>query len=195
MALPITNLSLQAIQAEFGGPASPISLSSYYRGGANVPLGQGDAGYGLIPTAGTISFGPFRNQEKASVVDGLYIFAAGVDGIGPGDAYAAVVYDSDGTFTAIGDTVSPASGLWYDPLTPGIGSSYWIRISGTVGPYYTGVSTGTWHQLNAPRAFEWLSSLDGTADTGTVTIDISTSPTGTPIVATHTIEYVIDNGT
>lgn len=68
MALPVTNLSLLAIRTEFGGAASgPISLTSYYRGGANVPSDQGDAGYGLIPVGpapATISFAPFRNQEK-----------------------------------------------------------------------------------------------------------------------------------
>lgn len=66
MALPITNLSLSAIQTEFGG-SNPISLSEYYRGGANVPSQQNDAGYGLIATSGPISLSTFRNQTKVFV--------------------------------------------------------------------------------------------------------------------------------
>lgn len=69
MALPITNLSLSAIQTEFGG-SNPISLSEYYRGGANVATQQIDSGYGLIATSGPISLSTFRNQTK------VYVFNA-----------------------------------------------------------------------------------------------------------------------
>ena len=64
MTIPITNVNLTAdIQAEFAqGGATPTALSEYYRGGTYVPSGQGDAGYGLISSAGTIAMGPFRNQ-------------------------------------------------------------------------------------------------------------------------------------
>lgn len=65
MTVPITNVGLKAgIQTEFGGTAAPVSLSSYYRGGANVPSGTADGGYGLIATSGQISIGTFRNTSK-----------------------------------------------------------------------------------------------------------------------------------
>ena len=36
MALPTTNISMSALQTEFGG-SNPISMSEYVRGGAYVP--------------------------------------------------------------------------------------------------------------------------------------------------------------
>lgn len=64
MTIPTSPVRLGAdIQVEFGG-TSPASLSEYYRGGANVPSTQADAGFGLIATSGPISMGTFRNQQK-----------------------------------------------------------------------------------------------------------------------------------
>ena len=63
MALPITPLALSQIQTEFGG-TNPISLSEYYRGGANVPTSTVDGGYGRPATSGPISMGTFRNTAK-----------------------------------------------------------------------------------------------------------------------------------
>lgn len=68
MTLPITQVSLSAIQTEFGG-ASPVSMGEYYRGGSYVPIEQTDGGYGLIPTAGPIQVSKFRNQTKVFVLN------------------------------------------------------------------------------------------------------------------------------
>ncbi len=65
MTVPVTNVRLSAdIQVEFGG-TNPAALGEYYRGGANVPASQGDAGYGVIAASGPIYMGTFRNQTKA----------------------------------------------------------------------------------------------------------------------------------
>lgn len=57
MALPASGaISLQAIQTEFGG-TNPISISEYYRGGANVPSNSSTLD---IPTSGTISLNQFH---------------------------------------------------------------------------------------------------------------------------------------
>jgi hypothetical protein len=63
MTVPVSAPKLSDIQTEFGG-ANPISLSEYYRGGARVPAGQPNIGYGLIAASGTISVGTFRGANK-----------------------------------------------------------------------------------------------------------------------------------
>ena len=51
---PPNPISLANIQAEFGGPSSPISITSYYANGTLVPLYLGP------PASGTISMSSFR---------------------------------------------------------------------------------------------------------------------------------------
>lgn len=59
-----------SIRAEFGGyEGNTTALSWYRRGGAFVPLTQGDAGYGQPVQYGPISMGTFRNQRKAFVMN------------------------------------------------------------------------------------------------------------------------------
>lgn len=65
MALPYTNLSLGAIQTEFGG-SNPVSLSEYYKNGAYV--GATPVEPETIPTSGQITMGDFRGAE-ANVIN------------------------------------------------------------------------------------------------------------------------------
>ena len=62
MALPNTNLKMSEIQTEFGG-SNPISISEYYKGGANVP-NAAPAPNGPIPTSGQIAMGVFRGSSN-----------------------------------------------------------------------------------------------------------------------------------
>ena len=59
-----TSPSLSQIQTEFGG-SNPISLSEYYRGGANVPSVQHTSATdgNAISTSGAIRFGMFRSVD------------------------------------------------------------------------------------------------------------------------------------
>lgn len=56
------SLSLSEIRSEFGGSVSPISLSSYYRGGSNV--GTLPSWNSTIPNSGPISIGAFYSKTK-----------------------------------------------------------------------------------------------------------------------------------
>lgn len=57
MALPNSGIiTLEDIQAEFGGPTNPISLQNYYRGGSYVPNVAANNG---IPTSGVIGLQDF----------------------------------------------------------------------------------------------------------------------------------------
>ena len=64
MALGNTNLKLSEIQTEFGG-SNPISMSEYYKGGANVPNGA-TAPNGPIPTSGALAMGVFRGSANVT---------------------------------------------------------------------------------------------------------------------------------
>jgi hypothetical protein len=70
MTTPSTNLGLSNIQTEFGG-SNPISLSEYYRGGANVPSGTATSPVDgtPIPTSGTIRMGEFRDVSKSTTIN------------------------------------------------------------------------------------------------------------------------------
>jgi hypothetical protein len=67
MALPSSGaISLLAIQNEFGG-ANPISISEYYKGGANVPNTTTNAS---VPTSGAISFNDFHGASDVPPLSG-----------------------------------------------------------------------------------------------------------------------------
>ena len=67
MTLPASGpISLQDIQAEFGGSASNIALQSYYRGGGLVPDVAGNAG---IPTSGAIALQDFYGAANVFVAN------------------------------------------------------------------------------------------------------------------------------
>jgi len=57
-------ISLQQIQAEFGGPSSNIALENYYAGGANVPSGTTSPTSGAVPSSGAISLENFWGTSK-----------------------------------------------------------------------------------------------------------------------------------
>lgn len=78
MTVSITNVKLAggnaaagtagSIRGEFGTPGPlPTYLSAFARGGAYVPAGQGDAGYGTPAASGPFYMGRFRNQTKEFV--------------------------------------------------------------------------------------------------------------------------------
>jgi hypothetical protein len=84
MNLPLSGpLSLQQIQAEFGG-TNPISLNEYYAGGAYVPVGAVSTTDGItytpIPTSGAISISNFYGSTSV-VSRGIVSAQQGSDGV------------------------------------------------------------------------------------------------------------------
>lgn len=77
MALPSSGaITLAMLQAEFGG-SSPVSLSSYYRGGGLVPNSAQNA---AIPTSGSISLSQFYGT--AALTPFNFSLTASGDGLG-----------------------------------------------------------------------------------------------------------------
>jgi len=65
MTLPASGpISLKDIQTEFGGPAAPIALSSYYRNGAYV---TGNVYAPNVPTSGAVSLSNFYGAKKLTL--------------------------------------------------------------------------------------------------------------------------------
>jgi hypothetical protein len=167
---------------------NPTSLSQFYRGGPNVSTFQGDAGFGVIPTSGPISFGPFRNQSRVGPIastNGLWNIS-----LGTGPAPVTIVLDitwqtGGGVNYNVG---SSSAANWFNPVTVGAGNGYWIRGTVTAQNGF-GVLTGPsgWVQMNSPRTWSltYSDTVSGSA-TRTITIEFATDSAGTNIVATHT---------
>jgi hypothetical protein len=192
MPIPITNVSFSAIQTEFGG-SNPISLSEYYRGGSNVPIGQGNAGYGLIATSGAIAVGPFRGQTKAAsrTYDAYNFF--NFNGMWGGSNPVFIQWKLD----PVGDnylTTSSGSGNppWTSPGQIGIGNTHWARvdISSGSGATFTG-TTGTYLQLSSQRIWRLEKNMNfgDPQITYQIRLRISTNSSGTAVVADGTSNW------
>ena len=69
MTISTTTVSMSAIQTEFGGPSSNISMRNYYGRGSYVPDGtwlQGVAGGSYMPTSGANSFSNFQGAYSTT---------------------------------------------------------------------------------------------------------------------------------
>lgn len=197
MAVPTTAVTLSSIQTEFGG-TNPISLSAeYFRGGANVPANQATSatdGTPIPTTASTlIRMGMFRGLSK--IVGQVYPSGSGIwsgSGVSTTGAQASVSFNADGTTTVDvldagdpGSTVTDLADWWTAAPQTGIGSSYWIRatVNSGTGGTFSG-TTGSWLQLSANRS--WSVSSSTGVGIRTLTLEISSSATGSPVLATYT---------
>lgn len=210
MTVNITNVSLAggagltgfagSIRGEFPSGVNPTSLSEFYRGGLNVSINQGDAGYGLISTSGPISFGSFRNQDKFFNFgnSGWEISCFSANVIAPGFAVSVINFTSDGNLTTTGSTTPGGSlnmtplpsGQWYNPITSNIGDSYWIRfdlISSSGSGIEGGAPLGVWTQLSSGATKDLTVAAGSGAGTRTYNVQISSDSAGTNIVTSGTM--------
>jgi hypothetical protein len=84
---------------------------------------------------------------------------------------------------------------WYSPESGGIGASYWVRATLTSGVApSSGDALGVWHQLNATRG--WTYTAPGTGvyqlRQGTLSIEISSSPSGSPVVSSGSCAFYVE---
>jgi len=191
MPVPTTNVTFSSIQTEFGG-ANPVNMSEYYRGGARVPAGTATSGTDgtAISTSGLIRVGMFRgtSQTPANTPNNSYEVWYQRFGV----SFATATFATNGVVTATGQGTQTVDSTpdWYTPVTTSIGNGYWIRFVETSasgnGAQVSGDALNTWHQLNISRS--------RTASTGsaaeayyTYSYQISTSSSGTPVVASGSI--------
>lgn len=212
MSVTITNVNLAGGGGNTGAAGSirgvftggvPTSLSSFYRGGGRVPLSQANVGYGLIATSGAISMGTFRGAAAGGSVTSRGYGSSAYNNINGNDVGAAVFFAANGTveLRANGTTVDTGSGPdgWYNPTTPGIGSSFWIRArnislsGGGPGVLSSDVYSSSTLSMNLGQQFSLNGSWTGSSyvSIASFIVDISTNSAGTNIVASHTISLEI----
>lgn len=114
---------------------------------------------------------------------------------GNGDAQVVLNWANNGdTFDTSADSHTTLANDWFIPNTTGIGSSYWIRFTensytAATGGYRSGASTGTWLAMSSQRAIgvgmTTTSQITKTASRG-ITVEISSSSSGSPVVASKT---------
>lgn len=103
MPLPASGpISLSQLQTEFGG-INPISLSEYYRSGANVPNGAQNFG---VPTSGAIRTSNFRSTSKTVVVTYEIIGGGGAGGYGLEDGSGSGRGGSGGNSSITGPSIN-----------------------------------------------------------------------------------------
>lgn len=112
-------------------------------------------------------------------------FSAFATGSSP--AIAGIQFRSDGTVGIRQNkaTTYTTSGNWFVPTTTGTGSSYWIKVTPRSG--YTGASAGTsgaWVSLATTQTYSEVASSPGDDLQSVMDYEISSSSSGTPVVAT-----------
>ena len=90
------------IQTTYGG-SNPISLSEYYRGGANVPAGVNTGG---IPASGAIDLEDFRGTSPNAVITYEIIGGGGAGGYGLEDGFGSGNAQSGASSSITGTGVS-----------------------------------------------------------------------------------------
>lgn len=145
-------------------------------------------------SSGAISFSNFRGTGPSGSVtvslaffEGNSPFQAYYGGSAP--IYCFVTLYSDGQ--TFGNYVpSNITGNWASPTTTGIGSSYWVRFTRTSTSGTNGgslASTGWLSLASTQSAYSYKTSYPSLgAYTATYTIELSTSSSGSPVVATAT---------
>lgn len=98
---------------------------------------------------------------------------------------ASVTFNGDGTTTLTGTGASATPSSWYTPPVSGIGSGYWINVTKTGGTgTFSGITPGVWTNIGA-GGLQIGSTPGGGPVSGTY--QLSTSNTGSPVVANGTI--------
>lgn len=178
MALPSSGIiTLQDIQGEFEGPASPAVLTNYYRGGAyvpDIPLNSG------VPASGAIGLIDFYSAVNATY-QARALSVVNTDGGGGSKAIQyTLLYDSDGLARQtreIGGSFSTSSlGNWSSLYPSETGSGWSVRVRHTSGTniYSSGDGLNTWDALTANRSWTFSDTVDEFASVaGTFIVEIS----------------------
>lgn len=133
----------------------------------------------------------FSGAGSAGV--GGYAGASAVAHIAFGGITVLLSFNSDGTVTVASNPAGHTSesvGLpssWYNPTTPGIGTTHWVRATQVSGDAIGGAAMNTWLQLNAVRTWQLHVNNFGVGKSGVATFEIATDAAGVTIIATGDI--------
>jgi hypothetical protein len=129
---------------------------------------------------------------SGSVLNSTFSDSQFLAGVGATQALSGITFEDNGTVTGLND----ANPNWFDPTTSGIGASYWVYVSPTIGTFTSG-TTGSRLQLSTPRAYT-CETTGGTitrVKSVTASYEIWNASTGGSIVGsgTITLQSEVDN--
>jgi len=153
-------ISLQNIQAEFGGPSSNITLQNYYAGGSYVAAGTKNGSGVAIPSSGAIKLEDFYGASAIVISGSSYsIFSQGAAG---GSSSGQINFNPNGSISHSGSgTViagqysGPAN--WATPTSTGLGSNYELIVDSTSSSILptseSGPTVGSWTGMGGTLSF------------------------------------------
>ena len=180
-----------------GGQTAYNTGSGFFLGysGGTYKLSIGDASGNRLLWDGT-NLTLNINQSNITltgVVQNASFFAYGY--VASGTATAGLQFRTDGTVYKKANAAAYASySNWYSPTTTSIGNSYWLNVSKVSGTTPTTGTLDAWTQLSATQSYTLSLSSTGTAECQ-LFYQISTSSSGTPIVASGNMYLSVENGT
>ena len=134
---------------------------------------------------------PMFFREKPTVIQNRFGGLVSAFRTGTLPATVTIFANTDGSMSAsFVDSVTQnetTGDTWFGSVSAGIGSTHWVRATATGDTLNSG-TTGTWQQLNTARSWS-ISSLGGAGGSirgANVFLEISTSATGTPVIASGT---------
>lgn len=179
MALPSSGIiTLQDIQAEFGGASAPSELQNYYRGGGLVPDVSQNAG---VPTSGVIGLQDFYGATNAvyQAIGGSG-FTNNDGGSGAKIVQYTLRYDSNGLVRETRENGGSAStvslGDWssLQPAETGFGWSVRVRHTAGLNDYASGSGLNVWLALTSDRSWLFSATLsEFDTNTGFFVVEIS----------------------
>jgi hypothetical protein len=174
MTLPASGqISMSQVRTELGASGQ-------------ISLGQTSVRTLAGVASGTISLNNLHGKSAASLVDQIPDSAGSGGGL---FGSANVQFQTNGTAY---DVESATSGKWYDPLTTGIGSSYWIRATVDTAPAGDGVVGGIvgagWLQITSTRTIGMsitTSEFTYNSDTCVIKVEFAASSGGTVLLTAY----------
>jgi len=106
------------------------------------------------------------------------------NGIDPDDCSASITIGRNGSITWTTNINGSGSyGNWITPAGTNPGDTHWVRWTSNTGTLSSGLTSGTWTQLNSDRSVTVVRTSIG-SKTCKGTFDIATDSGGSNIVAT-----------
>lgn len=221
MAIPTSQVKLSNLQSEFGGSNPISLHEYYAGAGlVTNPAPTSGNQSAIIPTGGVIRLSNFRGVAKVTNVSSATwsggravgnvsqtapngsFYSFDVSFAPNGNLYLLISSDSSSDFTTsvIGiGTVANQTSRWYTPTTASIGNNYWVRaslVSGSTPNDFSSNGSGSfglnsWWQLNSAKYFGYKVNAGGSSVNGTLKFEISSSSSGSPILATGQVQMSI----
>lgn len=104
-------------------------------------------------------------------------------GIAGASAVAYITFSPDGSYQYSTGPTGESTGAFLEDVAPGVASGLYLRMTQTGGVAPSGITSGTWYQLNTDRSWSVFAGV-GTARFAAGTYDIASAPAASSIIRT-----------